>query len=134
MLQDARELSGFVLVRPCPNCGSQRSSAAISHPLPAEDSKFEDSKASWIGHFKKRTFFSYCRCGDCGLIYCSKYLKPEYIAALYELMVDNTFGIPLDALVKTNHGYMSILPSHLDLEAGYLEAGPDIGIIAGLIA
>jgi hypothetical protein len=43
-------------------------------------------------------------------------------------MEDNTAGISIDLMKKTQHGYYKVLKEFSDVKGGYLEIGPDIGL------
>ncbi|MGB7219216.1 MAG: class I SAM-dependent methyltransferase [Vicinamibacterales bacterium] len=73
-------------------------------------------------------FFSYCRCTACGLLHCPLYFSAAQLAELYRQMPDNTAGVPVEALRKTQRGYFDILKRFSAPEGDYLEVGPDIGL------
>lgn len=116
------------LQRSCPSCGTNNKVAqVISSPIKAELLSFDQIKSYWSGFFKEKSFFSYFRCA-CGLLYCPSFFNQDQLQSLYKSMSDNTAGVPLTALNKTQKSYFDILKKHSDLSGQYLEFGPDIGL------
>jgi len=113
----------------CPICGSTAASdPEVASATRAEEMSFADLKPHWRGFFKEKVFFSYYRCPHCGMLYCRDYFDDTQMDALYGQMPDNTAGVPLEALKRTQAGYFSILRKHSDLRGEYLEIGPDLGL------
>jgi hypothetical protein len=116
--------------RVCPGCAADLPSPApevVSSP-PAESLTFEELKRGWHGFFRAKSFFSYHRCRNCGLLYCLEFFGPAQLDELYRQMPDNTAGVPVDLLRKTQRGYFNILKKHSSLTGEYMEVGPDIGL------
>jgi hypothetical protein len=122
------------LSRPCPCCGNSvsRPTRFRSEP-PAENAVEALSEGEWAGFFKSKIFFSYGRCASCGLLYCPVYFDEPSLAKLYGWMGDNTAGIPVPALRRTQAGYFELVRNRA-AAGDYLEIGPDIGLFSGLVA
>lgn len=116
------------LARACPACHKTSGQAAMQARTPAESMPFDVLKPYWNGFFKEKTFFTYHRCHHCQLLYCPTFFTSEQLEALYAQMPDNTAGISLEMLQKTQHGYFKLLRPYTTLEGSYLETGPDIGL------
>ena len=128
--------NGVFLKRDCPGCGSPRrhdKSEAASIP-PAETLDIDRFSRYWEASGGRRVFFSYYRCVDCGLLYCPLTLSPTQLSALYHLMGDNTHGVALPVVERTQKGYFDLLRRHSNLQGDYLEIGPDLGLFARLCA
>lgn len=122
------EESGF-LSRPCPVCGGKPAvQAAISSQVMAESLGFDALVPYWNGFFKDKVFFSYARCGGCGLLYAPTFFNGPQLERLYGQMPPNMEEVPLEALRRTQRGYFEALKSCSDLEGGFIEVGPDIGL------
>lgn len=114
--------------RRCPVCDSDDRSRALYSEPAAESLSFEDLKPHWNGFFKEKTFFTYDRCSRCQTLYCPAFFTTEQLEALYAQMPDNTAGLPISAMEKTQYGYFQTFKKFSNLQGGYLEAGPDIGL------
>jgi SAM-dependent methyltransferase len=113
----------------CPSCGNPASAPLVVASNPkAESLSFEDIKPYWHGFFKEKTFFSYHRCIRCKTLYCRSFFSQDQLDQLYHQMPDNTAGVPLQALRKTQEGYFRLLQRYSPLQGSYLEVGPDIGL------
>ena len=122
------------IARACPCCGAP----AAPPPTYASEPKAEGSLAglsegNWAGFFRSKVFFSYARCASCGLLYCPTYFDERSLARLYGWMGDNTAGVPVEALRRTQAGYFEFVKSR-DCAGDYLEIGPDIGLFTSLAA
>ena len=115
--------------RDCPTCRGSKSRAIVRifSKLKAESLQFDAIQSYWSGFFKEKSFFSYYRC-LCGLLYCPLFFTNEQLNFLYKNMADNTAGVPISVLFKTQEGYFKTLKKYSTLEGGYLELGPDIGL------
>jgi hypothetical protein len=121
---------GF-LSRRCPICGNKPpQQAAIHSRLRAESLPFDALISHWNGFFKDKTFFSYARCEQCGLLYAPLFFNPTQLERLYAQMPPNMAEVPLEALRRTQQEYFNALGRHSALKGGYLEVGPDIGLFA----
>ena len=121
--------------RPCPLCGGTRlERGAVSSRPSALDLSFEEMRRSWAGFFHSRVFLPYGRCADCGQLYCPVYFSEEQLAGLYADMDDNTAGVDLGALRRTQARYAAMLLRHAPAGGDYLEVGPDLGLLAAEVA
>lgn len=119
--------------RACCICGPVSARSAIQASVPAEALSLTQLTDQWNGFFKDketgRSFFSYQRCTQCGLLFCPTYFNAEQLKHLYENMPDNTANVDLNALQKTQYGYFKQLLPHIkQLKGDYFEMGPDIGL------
>ena len=73
-------------------------------------------------------FFDYRRCGSCGLLHNSTWLRPELVADAYSRMDNNTLGGVRHLLKETQSRYLAALEEYAPLVGVYLEVGPDIGL------
>jgi len=115
--------------RPCPICGENR---------PGQETICSDQRAEllgldiltqyWNGFFKEKIFFSYARCGGCGLLYCPTFFNADQLEELYSQMPPNMVEVPQAALRDTQYGYFKSLKKHSPLTGGFIEIGPDIGL------
>lgn len=122
------EESGF-LSRACPICGGEpKDGRAISSQVKAESLGFDALVSYWNGFFKDKVFFSYARCGGCGLLYAPSFFNDLQLERLYGQMPPNMADVPLEALRRTQRGYFEALKRCSDLEGGFIEVGPDIGL------
>lgn len=122
--------SGFIS-RMCPVCGNRPPrQAAICSKVRAESLPFDALIPHWNGFFKDKTFFSYARCEQCGLLFAPVFFNPAQLERLYAQMPPNMAEVPLEALRRTQRGYFNALRKHSALKGSYLEVGPDIGLFA----
>ena len=122
------EANGF-LSRACPVCGGKPAvQAAIRSEVMAESLGFDALVPCWNGFFKDKVFFSYARCGGCGLLYTPTFFNGAQLERLYGQMPPNMAEVSLEALRRTQRGYFDALKSCSDLEGGFIEVGPDIGL------
>lgn len=120
--------------RACPCCGA----AAVAQPSYASEPRAENSleglsEGKWAGFFQSKVFFSYTRCVGCGLLYCPTYFDEPSLASLYGWMGDNTAGVPVEALRRTQAGYFELVKDRA-CAGDYLEIGPDIGLFTSVAA
>ena len=123
------EESGY-LSRACPVCGGKpvAQAATIHSEVMAESLGFDALVPYWNGFFKDKVFFSYARCGGCGLLYTPTFFNGPQLERLYGQMPPNMAEVPVEALRRTQRGYFEALKSCSDLEGGFIEVGPDIGL------
>lgn len=122
------EGNGFIR-RVCPVCGDMApKQAAICSGMTAESLGFDALVSHWNGFFKDKVFFSYVRCGGCGLLYAPTFFNEQQLECLYSQMPPNMVEVPLEALRRTQRGYFRFLQDSSQLEGGFLEVGPDIGL------
>lgn len=120
--------NGF-LNRACPVCGGKvTAQATIRSEVMAESLDFDALVPCWNGFFKDKVFFSYARCSGCGLLYAPTFFNGTQLERLYGQMPPNMEEVPLEALRRTQRGYFDALKSCSDLEGGFIEVGPDIGL------
>lgn len=117
------------LARHCPSCGSDRPIAEVRSDPKAEALPLDKVAPYWSGLFKEKVFFSYDRCGDCGLLYAPTYFKAEQLGELYAAMAPNMDLVPDRSLEETQAGYWAAAKVAGAIHGGYLEIGPDIGYI-----
>lgn len=115
--------------RPCPICGATAASAEVSSKERAEAMTLDALRPFWSGLFKKKLFFSYHRCADCGLLYAPVFFDGAQLADLYAQMAPNMEMVSSDAVAATQRGYFDRAARQGLLRGGYLEIGPDIGHI-----
>lgn len=117
------------LHRSCPSCGGKPDlSTRVGSKIAAESLTFNELQSYWNGFFKEKVFFSYFNCSDCGLLFAPIFFTNDQLEKLYREMPDNTAGVPMDALRKTQRGYFNSLKANSELKGSYLEVGPDIGL------
>jgi hypothetical protein len=114
----------------CPICADPAASCVLTvrSVPPGESLSLEDLKPYWNRTLKKRIFLSYGRCERCQLLYCPNYFTPAQLNELYAGMADNTGGVSVNILRKTQKGYFDVLREFSPLRGDYLEVGPDIGL------
>lgn len=117
------------LSRACPVCAAKApAQAAIHSEVTAESLDFNALVPYWNGFFKDKVFFSYVRCGSCGLLYAPTFFNDPQLEQLYGQMPPNMAEVPLAALRRTQRGYFEALKSCSNLDGGFIEVGPDIGL------
>lgn len=115
--------------RNCPACGGKPDpSTRVSSKVAAETLTFSELQAYWNGFFKDKVFFSYYKCTACGLLFAPIFFTSDQLEKLYREMPDNTAGVPIEALRRTQYGYFKSLKRNSSLDGDYLEVGPDIGL------
>jgi len=118
----------------CPVCGMSKTRQSITSVPPAEELDFPSLKEGWRGFFRKKVFFSYKRCKNCGMLYAPVYLTDDALAELYGSMPDNTAGVPEAYLERTQQGYYTFLKRHCAMQGDYFELGPDVGLLTQFVA
>lgn len=99
-----------------------------SHPK-AELLTMDQMRSVWSGFFRAKAFFTYHRCDQCGLLFCPSFFSDEQLTELYGSMADNTAGVPMEPLIRTQKSYYTMLEKYLPRSrGGYIEFGPDIGL------
>lgn len=117
------------LSRDCPVCGSKAFAQDTIHSeVMGESLDFDALVPCWNGFFKDKVFFSYARCDGCGVLYAPTFFNGSQLEQLYGQMPPNMAEVPLEALRRTQRGYFDALRSCSDLQGGYIEVGPDIGL------
>lgn len=126
--------SSYLRTCSCPVCGTSKTAPSIASFPPAEELDFPSLKTGWRGFFRKKVFFTYERCTNCGMLYDPVYLTDDALAELYGSMPDNTAGMPETYLERTQQGYYSFLKRHCAMQGDYFELGPDVGLLTQFIA
>lgn len=117
------------LTRVCPVCNTKPPAQALIHSeVKAESLDFDALVPGWNGFFKDKVFFSYARCDGCGLLYAPTFFNGPQLELLYGQMPPNMAEVPLDALRRTQRGYFEALKHSSDMEGGFIEVGPDVGL------
>ena len=117
------------LSRACPVCGDRHTDQVTIHSeVKAESMSFDALIPGWNGFFKDKVFFTYARCGGCGLLYAPIFFNGSQLEQLYGQMPRNIAEVPLEALRRTQRKYFEALKNCSDLEGGFIEVGPDIGL------
>ena len=117
------------LSRACPVCGGKAFTQDTIHSeVKADSLDFDALVPCWNGFFKDKVFFSYARCSGCALLYAPTFFNASQLEQLYGQMPPNMAEVPLEALRRTQRGYFEALKKCSDLEGGFIEAGPDIGL------
>ena len=117
------------LHRCCPVCGpNTRLTAGFSSERAAEGMSFTELTPYWNGFFKEKIYFTYARCSKCDLLFAPIFYTPDQLEELYSQMAPNMDEVPLDALKKTQLGYFHFLKKFANLNSGYVEIGPDVGL------
>lgn len=117
------------LHRNCPVCCTDTRHEEVHSERRAENMPFDELRPYWSGLFKEKVFFSYDRCGTCGLLFAPSYFTPDQLSELYGDMAPNMELVPSAALEATQRGYWDAAAKTGSLDGGYLEIGPDIGYI-----
>jgi SAM-dependent methyltransferase len=117
------------LHRKCPICQKKTEiSPEVCSETKAEALSYEELVPYWNGFFKEKIFFSYARCQVCDLLFAPVFYRLDQLEALYGQMPPNMDVVPISALLKTQRGYFKELKKGSNLENGYIEIGPDVGI------
>lgn len=117
------------LNRVCPVCSSKApDKAEVKSNVTAESVNFDKLIPYWNGFFRDKVFFSYVRCDDCGLLYAPKFFNLAQLEQLYGQMPPNMEEVPISALQRTQRGYFEALKESSDLQGGFIEVGPDVGL------
>jgi SAM-dependent methyltransferase len=117
------------LQRACPACGASAPKDEVRSDPPAETLSIDALRPYWSGLFKEKVFFSYDRCGQCGLLFAPAYFTPEQLGELYNDMAPNMEVVPTAAIEATQRSYWDTARKVGPLNGGYLEIGPDVGYI-----
>jgi hypothetical protein len=117
------------LSRACPVCNSKDVEKNTIHSkVRSEELMLDDIRPYWRGFFKDKIFFTYYRCSLCSLLYSKKFFTKDQIDDLYSNMPDNTAGLSVEILEKTQDAYYRLIKKYIDDDGSYLELGPDIGL------
>ncbi len=121
--------------RDCPSCNTSVKEANLvaSSVPPAEEMEFDELRDYWRGFRKDSVFFSYYRCSECNLVYAPVYFNPVQLAQLYSYMDDNSAGVDIEILRRTQNSYFKVLKRKVTVAGHWLEYGADIGLFSKLI-
>lgn len=116
--------------RNCPTCLNIEvtSTPVVFSKRPAEKLSFDTLKDYWRGFFKEKVFFTYYRCSRCGGLFSREFFNAGQLTELYSNMPDNTAGVSVQTVQKTQRGYFKLLERYSPLKGEMLEVGPDIGL------
>ena len=116
----------------CPCCGAPQSMASPAvHSTPAAEALPPEQHSGFMSGYKsQRVFFSYFRCGTCGLLYCPVFYNHDQLLTHYKHQLENMAGVPRAARSRTQEGYARLLIRHSRGCGGFFEVGPDIGLFA----
>lgn len=117
--------------RNCPACGANGGIAETSSATPAESLSLEQLKPYWRGLFQEKLFFTYDRCGGCGLLYAPVFFDQAQLGELYSAMAPNMDAVPTDAIEATQRVYFEEATEGLAVSGNFVEIGPDVGYIVG---
>ena len=119
------------LTRDCPGCGAaSRKSEAFSDKA-AETLSLDELRPYWRGLFQEKVFFTYDRCGGCGLLYAPVFFDQAQLGELYSAMEPNMDAVGTDAIEATQRVYFEEATDGLRVSGNFLEIGPDVGYIVG---
>lgn len=122
------EVTSF-LSRACPGCGAKGGIAEASSGRSAESLSLEQLRPYWRGLFQEKVFFTYNRCGDCGLLYAPVFFDEAQLTDLYSDMAPNMDLVSSDAIEATQKAYFEEATAGLKAHGAFLEIGPDVGYI-----
>jgi SAM-dependent methyltransferase len=117
------------LKRDCPACGAAAGEAEAFSEKAAETLSLDDLKPYWRGLFQEKVFFTYDRCGDCGLLYAPVFFDQAQLGELYSAMEPNMDAVGTDAIEATQRVYYEEATEGLGVSGNFLEIGPDVGYI-----
>ena len=118
--------------RGCPACNAPPCVGNVMQSSPrAENASFGDLLEAWdTDIFTHKGFFSYGRCGTCGLLYCPVYPDASQLAQLYGSMKPNMSELPEQSLRRTQAGYLRTALRYRPPPGDVIEIGPDRGFLA----
>jgi hypothetical protein len=119
------------ITRDCPACGAKGGTAEASSETRAEALSLDQLRPYWRGLFQEKVFFTYDRCGACGLLYAPVFFDQAQLGELYSAMAPNMDAVPTDAIEATQRVYFEEATAGLNVSGNFLEIGPDVGYIVG---
>jgi SAM-dependent methyltransferase len=119
------------LTRDCPACGASSGKAEAFSEKAAEGLSLDELRPYWRGLFQEKVFFTYDRCGGCGLLYAPVFFDQEQLGELYSAMEPNMDAVGTDAIEATQRVYFEEATDGLAVSGNFLEIGPDVGHIVG---
>ena len=118
--------------RACPICGQHDVVKGVASKVRGENQEWSEIGESWRGLFGEKSFFTFARCANCGLLYCPEYFSEQQLGELYASMEANMNELPSTILEKTQLGYFYAIRDYCKSSGDYLELGPDIGYFTRL--
>ena len=122
------------LTRNCPACGANGGTAEKSSARRAESLSLDELKPHWRGLFQEKVFFTYDRCGQCGLLYAPVFFDQAQLGEFYSAMAPNMDAVPTDSIEATQRVYFEEATAGLSVSGDFLEIGPDVGYIVSRAA
>ena len=122
------------VTRNCPCCGTNGGSSEVASAPRAETLSLDELRPHWRGLFKEKVFFTYARCGECGILYAPHFFDEQQLADLYSAMEPNMDIVSSDAIEATQRSYFEDATRGLETAGSFLEIGPDVGYLVGLAA
>lgn len=124
------------LHRNCPCCGSASRRGEVHCRNRAEDMTLDALRPYWAGFHTERRFFSYHRCGDCGLLFAPVFFTDVQLQELYSQLAPNMEEeAGGDAITATQRGYFDeAVRQGAPLSGSYIEIGPDVGHVTRIAA
>jgi SAM-dependent methyltransferase len=119
------------ITRDCPACGANGGKAEAFSEKAAETLSLEELTPYWSGLFQEKVFFTYDRCGACGLLYAPVFFDQAQLGELYSAMAPNMDAVGTDAIEATQRVYFEEATEGLSVSGNFLEIGPDVGYIVG---
>ncbi len=119
------------ITRDCPACGTNGGKAEAFSEKAAETLSLDELRPYWRGLFQEKVFFTYDRCGQCGLLYAPVFFDQAQLGELYSAMAPNMDAVPTDAIEATQRVYFEEATAGLSVSGNFLEIGPDVGYIVG---
>jgi SAM-dependent methyltransferase len=117
------------ITRDCPACGAKGGTAEASSETRAETLSLDQLRPYWRGLFQEKVFFTYDRCGACGLLYAPMFFDQAQLGELYSAMAPNMDAVPTDAIEATQKVYFEEATAGLVASGNFLEIGPDVGYV-----
>jgi SAM-dependent methyltransferase len=116
----------------CPCCAeaAHRSRLVVASDPPAESLPIAEHGRFLSGYSADRVFFTYYRCGNCGLFYCPAYYTKAQLESLYGRQAENMAEVPLPTRQLTQAEYVRLVTRHSRMDGGFLELGADVGLFA----
>lgn len=117
------------LTRDCPGCGAKAGKAEAFSEKAAETLSLDELAPYWRGLFQEKVFFTYDRCGGCGLLYAPVFFDQAQLGELYSAMEPNMDTVGTEAIEATQRVYFEEATNGLHVSGNFLEIGPDVGYV-----
>lgn len=98
--------------------------------VPAEELRDDVLAEYFIGFRKEQCFFTYHRCGTCGVLWNPIYFTQAALDHLYSTMPENVGVSGERDSARTQAGYAQLLRISPQAKIAYLELGADVGFLA----